>query len=131
MKMPDLQKPFLVLAIVWFGGCAGLLTASLLTESYKPGLPADLYFAAVTFLSPVALIAFGWDKWKAERDGDRVPEKTLHLISLFGGWPGAVAGQRWFRHKTIKPVFRTILMLIMVLHVAGVLIYAFGSFASE
>ncbi|MCP4175135.1 MAG: DUF1294 domain-containing protein, partial [Fuerstiella sp.] len=66
--------------------------------------------------SPITFGAFGWDKWKAERDGRRIPEKFLYFLALAGGWPGAVIGQTVFRHKTIKPVFRTILFGIMSVH---------------
>jgi uncharacterized membrane protein YsdA (DUF1294 family) len=34
-----------------------------------------------------------------------VPERTLHLLALLGGWPGAILGQRHFRHKTRKVSF--------------------------
>ncbi len=117
MKMPDFRKPWLLVAIVWLITAAGLLAASLLTDAFKPGLAADLYFVAVTFFSALALAAFGWDKRKAGRDGRRIPEKTLYLLAALGGWPGAVMGQRWFRHKTIKPVFRSILVAIAILHI--------------
>ena len=33
------------------------------------------------------------------------PERTLHLLALLGGWPGAILARRRFRHKTMKVPF--------------------------
>lgn len=59
-------------------------------------------------MSMVAFVAYGLDKAAAKEGRRRTPERTLHLISLAGGWPGALIGQRVFRHKTRKQPFRTI-----------------------
>ena len=55
-----------------------------------------------------SLITFGVyarDKRLAQEGGWRVPESTLHLLSLVGGWPGALIAQALLRHKTRKPSF--------------------------
>lgn len=66
----------------------------------------------------VAWIAFWWDKRAAVRGDRRVPERTLLMLALIGGSPAAVAAQRKLRHKTRKEPFRTLLLLIVCLHVA-------------
>jgi uncharacterized membrane protein YsdA (DUF1294 family) len=119
MKLLGVKKIWLTLCVSWFIGSVAIVVASL-SGSYTLGLSADLYCLAVGLLSPVAFCVYGWDKWKAEREGRRVSEKTLHLLAIAGGWPGAVAGQQWFRHKTLKPFFRTVLLLTAVLHVTFV-----------
>jgi uncharacterized membrane protein YsdA (DUF1294 family) len=81
---------------------------------------AIAYFAVVAIMSLVTFVAYGFDKRRAQTDGRRVPEKTLHLMALFGGWPGALAGQRVFRHKTQKIGFRIVFWLCVVLHLAVV-----------
>jgi uncharacterized membrane protein YsdA (DUF1294 family) len=43
---------------------------------------------------------FGFDKTRAQRGGERVPEVVLKGISVLGGWPGGFAGMRVFHHKT-------------------------------
>jgi uncharacterized membrane protein YsdA (DUF1294 family) len=63
---------------------------------------------AYVVLSVVTFVAYGLDKSAAEKGRWRTPESALHLLSLVGGWPGALAGQRVFRHKTRKQPFRTI-----------------------
>lgn len=63
---------------------------------------------------------YGWDKRQAKNNGWRVPEKNLHIVSLFGGWPGAILGQNYFRHKTQKQSFRLTFWTTVVLHVVAV-----------
>lgn len=55
--------------------------------------------------SIVTLGAYALDKLAALRGGNRVRERTLHLLALAGGWPGGLAGQLLFRHKFSKPSF--------------------------
>jgi uncharacterized membrane protein YsdA (DUF1294 family) len=52
--------------------------------------------------------AYAVDKAAARRHADRIAERTLHLLSLAGGWPGAAAGQALLRHKSRKQPFRAI-----------------------
>ena len=59
-------------------------------------------------LSVALFVMYGRDKAAAEQGRWRTPELTLHLMSLGGGWPGALVAQRVFRHKTRKQPFQTI-----------------------
>ena len=67
-------------------------------------------------MSGVTLLAYGSDKSQARRKGGRIPELTLHLLALAGGWPGALVGQRWFRHKTRKWGFQFLTWSIVLAH---------------
>ena len=78
------------------------------------------YFAVVGILSLAAFVAYGFDKRRAQASGRRVPEKTLYLLALFGGWPGGLLGQKIFRHKTQKFGFRVVFWLCVTLHLAAV-----------
>ena len=60
----------------------------------------------------VALAAFGIDKRKAVRHRYRIPEATLLGLALIGGAAGALAGMHLFHHKTRKPLFRAIPVLL-------------------
>jgi uncharacterized membrane protein YsdA (DUF1294 family) len=80
-----------------------------------------LYLIAVSVLSLTAFGLFGWDKRRARRGGQRIPERTLHMVSVLGGWPGAMAGQRIFRHKTQKLSFRIVFWTGILLHVGVVI----------
>lgn len=75
------------------------------------------YVAVVAVMSLIAFVVYGWDKRRARMDGWRVPEKTLHLLALLGGWPGALAGQKVFRHKTQKVRFQMVFWSIVALHI--------------
>ena len=82
---------------------------------------AAVYLVWVLVMSLVAMVTYGVDKRHARNGKRRVPEKTLHWMALLGGWPGALAGQRVFRHKTQKTRFRIVFWLVTVLHVVLVL----------
>jgi len=74
--------------------------------------------------SVTAFIAYGLDKRAAVRGRLRVPEASLHLIALLGGFPGALLGQHVFRHKRRKARYMIIFWLIVALHAAGWLLWA-------
>ena len=59
------------------------------------------------------------DKLAARKAWRRVPETTLLVLGLAGGWPGAILGQQCFRHKTQKQPFRTWFFISVALNVAA------------
>jgi uncharacterized membrane protein YsdA (DUF1294 family) len=90
-------------------------------------IPAALtYLTLVAVTSGICFIAYGLDKRRATTGGRRVPEQTLHLLAFLGGWPGALLGQRQFRHKTKKVSFRIVFWLVVVLHVGIVAAIAYA-----
>ena len=86
----------------------------------NPLLAASLYLGGVMAMSIITFAAYGWDKRRAKTDGRRIPEQTLHLLAFLGGWPGAILGQRTFRHKTQKLSFRVVFWIVTLLHIAMV-----------
>jgi uncharacterized membrane protein YsdA (DUF1294 family) len=77
-----------------------------------PVLVASVYAMA----SAATFLVYGLDKGLATRGARRVPERTLHLLELLGGWPGALVGMRTFRHKSQKTSFRVVTYAIVLLH---------------
>jgi hypothetical protein len=75
-------------------------------------------------LSVLAIVLYGLDKRAALKGQRRVPERTLHLIGLAGGWPGALLARHLFRHKTAKPAFVTIFWLTVLVNVTAVAAWA-------
>ena len=74
------------------------------------------YLIGYYFLMGLLTFGFyGWDKRMAVKGGWRVPEKTLHWLSFFGGWMGAIFGMRVFNHKRSKDSF----LVVFGLMVAG------------
>lgn len=61
-------------------------------------------------------LAYAMDKRKARAKEWREPERMLHLLELFGGWPGAFVAQRRLRHKSSKFSFQFTFWLIVGLH---------------
>ena len=94
-------------------------------------IAAVAYLMVVAVMSLVCFIAYGLDKRQAANGGRRVSERTLHLMAFLGGWPGALIGQRQFRHKTQKVPFRIVFWIVVVLHVGIVcaVVYALGRWA--
>ena len=76
------------------------------------------YLIVLCLMSLTAFATYGIDKRRAQNCQRRVPEKRLHWIAFLGGWPGALVGQRVFRHKTQKLSFRVVFWLVTVLHLA-------------
>jgi len=74
----------------------------------------------IIYLITINLIGFlaMWiDKRKAKRGAWRIPEKTLFLLTLFGGGVGTIAGMYTFRHKTKKSYFTIGLPAILILEI--------------
>jgi uncharacterized membrane protein YsdA (DUF1294 family) len=70
-------------------------------------------------LSILSYFYYARDKKAARSGAWRVPENTLHLLSLCGGWPGALLAQQKLRHKTQKTSFRGVFWLTVLLNVGG------------
>jgi uncharacterized membrane protein YsdA (DUF1294 family) len=71
---------------------------------------------AALALSLVTFFAHRSDKRRAEAGEWRIPESTLHIAELVGGWPGAFLAQRTFRHKTSKTSYQVVFWIIVLLH---------------
>ena len=93
--------------------------ASLLymgARHYLGAPPALAYFLAINL---AAFPLWAIDKRQARKGGFRVPEWTLHLVSLAGGGVGAVIAMRTLRHKTQKRVFSLVHPALAALSVAA------------
>jgi uncharacterized membrane protein YsdA (DUF1294 family) len=69
--------------------------------------------------SLACLVAYAVDKRAAIRGRRRLRERTLLLLGLAGGWPGALVAQRLLRHKTAKASFQWKFRATVVLHLAA------------
>ncbi|MFA0155138.1 DUF1294 domain-containing protein [Vibrio sp. 10N.261.46.A3] len=85
----------------------------LFAESSKALLVWYLVIGVVTFF------VYAKDKRAATNGNWRVPEKTLHIFSVAGGWLGALIAQDKLRHKTQKQPFRSIYWLTVAMNVAA------------
>lgn len=79
-----------------------------------------LWFYAIA--SVVTLMFYAWDKSAARKNKWRIRERTLHLMALFGGWPGALIGQQQLRHKSRKWSFLWVFYCTVLINIA-VMVY--------
>ncbi|MGY0614871.1 DUF1294 domain-containing protein [Vibrio sp. FJH11] len=70
-------------------------------------------------ISVFTYLMFAWDKQAAQNGNWRTPENTLHLLSLAGGWPGALLAQFQLRHKSKKQPFKFILWITVALNICA------------
>jgi len=108
-------------ALVIALGFVGLLF-SLAATSVLPWL-------VPVWVAGISLITWGdyaLDKRAAQQGGRRTPENRLHLLALFGGWPGALYAQQSLRHKSAKTSFRVIFYLTIIINLTGIAFLACG-----
>lgn len=106
-------------------GIAVLFLAAISLAAWLGKLPQWVAVGYVV-MSALTFAAYASDKWRAKANAGRTPEFTLHLLELCGGWPGALAAQHSFRHKTRKISFQVVFWLIAAAHVGG-WIWFFGN----
>lgn len=80
-----------------------------------------LVAGAYLVISLTCFVAYAIDKSAARNGGWRTPERTLLLLGLACGWPGALLAQQWLRHKTAKRSFQQMFWVTVVLNIAGFL----------
>ena len=79
-------------------------------------------------MSAVAILLYALDKSAATHQRWRVQERTLHLVALLGGWPGALFAQDAFRHKSSKPSFQNGFLATVVVNCAVLAAGTYGWF---
>lgn len=72
------------------------------------GLLPAWFFAVPVLMGVVTYTYYMMDKTAAKQGTWRVQESTLHLLSLLGGWCGALIAQQSLRHKTVKADFKRV-----------------------
>ena len=75
-------------------------------------------------VSLLTFVIYAFDKSAAMNRRWRTSEQLLHLLSLLGGWPGALIGQRMFHHKSKKAGFQVVFWLIVAMHLAATIAFA-------
>lgn len=91
---------------------SGLMVAG--TIGFLPKIIVAICLTA----SAASFILMGIDKKLASQHRRRIPEQTLHLVELAGGWPGSLAAQHIIRHKTKKVPYQVQFFVCAVLNSA-------------
>lgn len=76
------------------------------------------YLGILGVMGAGTFIAFWIDKRRAVRGDRRIPERTLHVLELLGGWAGAIAAMLLVRHKNRKASYWIVTAMIAVVHVS-------------
>lgn len=90
------------------------------------GTLPDWTIWAYLSVSAMTFVIYAVDKASAKLRSQRVSEATLHLLSLLGGWPGAILAQELLRHKSAKQEFRAMFWCTVVVNM-GILIWLASS----
>lgn len=98
----------------WVAAAVVVLFFSTLAGLYFEGYLPVLIVAAFGGVSLVSFVMYWIDKRSAQRGGQRIAEKTLHLFELCCGWPGALLAQQAFRHKTRKGSYQFVFWLAVL-----------------
>lgn len=80
------------------------------------GIAPSWAFVLYLAMSSITYVFYYVDKSAAQKGEWRTPEKTLQLLALFGGWPGALVAQQTLRHKSNKSSFREVFRATIVLN---------------
>jgi len=93
---------------------------------YSLPLPIFVFYVGASI---VAFLAYRFDKAAAKDDEWRTSENALHMLSLAGGWPGALIAQRLLRHKSKKQSFQVAFWSTVMLNciLLAVLFFLSGS----
>jgi len=75
-----------------------------------------LVFAVYLVASLITFLVYASDKSAARKGAWRTQESTLHLLSLAGGWPGALVAQQKLRHKSSKQSFRVVFWVTILIN---------------
>ncbi|WP_072054552.1 DUF1294 domain-containing protein [Aliivibrio fischeri] len=70
-------------------------------------------------MSLLTYAMYAVDKNAAKKGNWRTSENILHVLSLLGGWPGALFAQNQFRHKSKKQPFKTILWITVFMNIGA------------
>ncbi len=98
------------------GAAVFLVIVGISTLTAKiPFLVLPLYLVASLF----TFIIYAMDKSAAKSGAWRTQESTLHLLSLAGGWPGAIVAQQKLRHKSKKQSFRMVFWLTVLINIGA------------
>ncbi|PME35205.1 hypothetical protein BCV39_19405 [Vibrio sp. 10N.286.55.E10] len=109
--------PFTVL--FGFSFLVAAITSVVLFKGELLLIPLYLLMSIFTYLM------FAWDKQAAQGGAWRTSENTLHLLSLLGGWPGALLAQFQLRHKSRKQPFKFILWVTIMINI-GCFVWLFS-----
>lgn len=98
-----------------------IVGVSAITSKIPP-----VVFAIYLVASLITFVVYAMDKSAARKGAWRTQESILHILSLLGGWPGALVAQQKLRHKSKKQSFRAVFWVTVIVN-CGVFAWALTS----
>jgi uncharacterized membrane protein YsdA (DUF1294 family)/cold shock CspA family protein len=92
----------------------------IVTRIYDKSLLIPVVSMVVSILT---FLAYGYDKSQAMQKKQRVPERSLHLLSLLCGWPGALIAQHHYHHKNRKSSFQFTYWVVVVMNIGALTLF--------
>lgn len=109
-----------VIEMLAVGGVSATLIAGVVLYGVTIAVPI-----VVALMSVATALALADDKRRAEDGRWRTSESSLLLLCLLGGWAGAIAAMRWYRHKTTKPGFVGALWVTVLVNLVAIVLVVF------
>lgn len=115
------------IALVWLG-------AALYFGQNESTTTATRFLALQScFWSAVSVLLYATDKLLSKLNGTcrrcchrrRIPEVTLHVVAVVGGWPGAAISQQVFSHKCRKEIFRRTFLATIIGNVLFIWLFSY------
>ena len=120
---PTSQRKRNVIGLSIFSGALALFTLSGRLPFIVP-----IVYGAVSLLT---MLLYGIDKSAAKKEKRRVSEAKLHILSLLGGWPGALLAQQIFKHKRSKSSFMRVYWVTVLVNLILLGLIAFEVISTQ
>jgi len=101
---------------------------ALFTLSGRLPFIVPIVYGAVSLLT---ILFYGIDKSAAKKEKRRVSEAKLHILSLLGGWPGALLAQQIFKHKRSKSSFMRVYWVTVLVNLILLGLIAFEVISTQ
>ncbi len=111
----DKTKPFRDAKIGFSQMFAMTFSIVLLALLFLGKLPLSVV-GVYLLLGVITFITYAVDKSAAQNNQWRTQESTLHIMSLMGGWLGALLAQKKLRHKSKKAEFQSVFWVTVILN---------------
>lgn len=117
-KTPLHHAIFRGLARLWPLALIPFFLLALQTGDIVSGL-----LAAFAVNSLLTILFYREDKFLAQNNYWRIPEKYLHIWEFLCGWPGALYGQHVFNHKRSKTSFMIVFWLCVIANITALFLF--------
>ncbi len=119
-----MRRPQLIFGIIGVAATAVIFLILSFTTTWH------WLIAWMVSASIIAFIFYGADKAMSKTGRLRIPENVLHIMSLIGGFLGALLGMLVFRHKTnyrAHPLFLPVILISAILYAGLIFLLFFRS----